>query len=152
MSVYSVFNRTSFFRSAVPFQRQLWNISHEPNTAQPDPPRRAVVATRRLQMAEETLSAQLPGLRGGVLPARHHRLHTKPRSSADLQMRSKNRKINTTFVICSHFSRPGPVASERGEAGEDGAGAGNTSAGVAAAGAAAPGAGGGTQLAAAQQR
>lgn len=61
-------------------------------------------------------------------------------------------KINTTFVICSHFSRPGPVASERGEAGEDGAGAGNTSAGVAAAGAAAPGAGGGTQLAAAQQR
>lgn len=44
------------------------------------------------------------------------------------------------------------VASERGEAGEDGTRAGNTAAGVAATGAAASGAGGGTQPAAAQQR
>lgn len=49
-------------------------------------------------------------------------------------------------------SRPCVVASERGEAGEDGTRAGNTTAGVAATGAAASGAGGGTQPAAAQQR
>ena len=49
-------------------------------------------------------------------------------------------------------SRPGVVASERGEVGEDGTRTGDTSTGAAAAGAAAPGAGGGTQPAAAQQR
>lgn len=49
-------------------------------------------------------------------------------------------------------SRPGTVASKRGEAGEDGACARNTAARVVATGAAAPGAGGGTQPAAAQQR
>lgn len=49
-------------------------------------------------------------------------------------------------------SRPRAAASQRGEAAEDGAGAGDASPGAAATGAAASGAGGGTQPAAAQQR
>lgn len=34
--------------AAVPFQWQLWDISHKPHTAQPDPARRALVTTRCL--------------------------------------------------------------------------------------------------------
>lgn len=98
-------------------------------------------------MAEETLSTQLPDLRGGVLPARHHRsllifgrlviCVLTPRSSL-------------IALLSPH--RSGSAASEWGEAGEDGFGAGDPSTGAAAAGAAAPGAGGGTQPSAAQQR
>lgn len=58
---------------AAPLLWQLWNISHQPHSAQPDPARGVVVAARCLQVAEETLSTQLPNLRGGLLPPRHHR-------------------------------------------------------------------------------
>lgn len=52
--------------------------------------------------------------------------------------------------MCLH--RPGTAASQWGEAGEDGPGAGDVQTGAAATGAAAPGTGGRTQPAAAQQR
>ncbi|KAM9751894.1 sterile alpha motif domain-containing protein 10a isoform 1-T1 [Menidia menidia] len=56
-----------------PLQQQLRDISHQSNAAKPVPPCCAVVTTRCLQMAEETLSSQLSDLRGGILPACHHR-------------------------------------------------------------------------------
>lgn len=134
--------------SPVPLHRQLQHLPHQPDAAQPDPPRRALVTARRLQVAEETLSPQLPDLRGGVLPPRHHR--SGHRRTPGWQ--NQNRFFFLLRSSLFSASRPRVIASERREAGEDGTGAGNASAGVAAAGAAAPGAGGGTQLAAAQQR
>ncbi|XP_077369455.1 sterile alpha motif domain-containing protein 10a isoform X2 [Festucalex cinctus] len=59
--------------STVSFQRQLQHLQHQPGAAQLGPPRGAVDAARRLQMAEEALPSQLPGLRGGLLASRHHR-------------------------------------------------------------------------------
>lgn len=55
-----------------------------------------------------------------------------------------------SLKVCLH--RPSTAASQWGEAGEDGPGAGDVQTGAAATGAAAPGTGGRTQPAAAQQR
>lgn len=57
----------------------------------------------------------------------------------------------TAASALSPSPRPRFAAAERGEARQDGAGAGNAAAGAAATGAAAAGAGGRTQPAAAQQ-
>lgn len=128
---------------AAPPPRQLRDLSHQPDAAQPDPARRDVVAARCLQVAEEALPTQLPDLRGGLLPPRHHR-------SAILKRRSDEGRGSVTGA-CLSVRRARAAAAERGEAGEDGAGAGDAAAGAAATGAAAAGAGGGTQPAAAQQ-
>ncbi|KAM9828821.1 uncharacterized protein ACBT44_001880 isoform 4-T4 [Syngnathus typhle] len=54
-------------------QPQLQHLQHQPDAAQLGPTGSSVDAAGRLQMAEEALSSQLPGLRGGLLPSCHHR-------------------------------------------------------------------------------
>ncbi|KAM9828820.1 sterile alpha motif domain-containing protein 10a isoform X2 [Syngnathus typhle] len=53
-------------------QPQLQHLQHQPDAAQLGPTGSSVDAAGRLQMAEEALSSQLPGLRGGLLPSCHH--------------------------------------------------------------------------------
>lgn len=57
-------------------------------------------------MAEETLSAQLPDLRGGVLPSRHHRshnqeTHTEERLIQEFQYKSE---IDLLSLLFSPFT------------------------------------------------
>lgn len=72
----------------------------------------------------------------------HHAITGRPPRKPQVCHLERKEKSELTAELCA--SRPCAVASEWGEAGEDGTGAGNAAAGAAAAGAAAPGAGGGT--------
>ncbi len=64
------------FRSTDPPRRGLHCVPHQPNAVQLMQTSGALDPAGRVQVAEETLSTQLPDLCGGFLSPRHHRYST----------------------------------------------------------------------------